>query len=404
MGRKLMSFPICLYGEYDKYGTSGCLIREYLPTLLFFGAYPRMTEYDPPAPSITQRAATLRKAMAERCTQYRNGPASTAMQLLPINSNVIVWREGNTESQEEIDHGDDSVHDNNRPELPTATNSTSPQTSPHIEEIQSGTPTSQPEPVRRPQRNRQLPARYRDDILHSTFAQFDQSRKKEINGLLENGVFEVVRMEDVPKGTCIFNSRFVDEIKNLGTDKAFENHDLLYKCITMKKKISQRLLLCLAVCVAGTILFIRDVMQVYVQSTTHLIRDFYIYPPPELADALPEGTILKVVKPLYGIPESDNHWYRTYHTHHTDKLGMTSTYDPCLLHCTKPAQGFGITGMQTDDTLILADDKFVKREKDEIKCAGILCKPRECSTPTNPLKYNGGLISENAQGMLVYLH
>ena len=51
---------------------------------------------------------------------------------------------------------------------------------------------------------------------------YTRSRQKELNRLLERGVFKVVDLVDVPPGTRIFNSRFVDEIKNPGTDKAFE--------------------------------------------------------------------------------------------------------------------------------------------------------------------------------------
>jgi hypothetical protein len=36
-----------------------------VPTLLVFGAYPRITEFDPPTRSTTQRATAIRKAMAE---------------------------------------------------------------------------------------------------------------------------------------------------------------------------------------------------------------------------------------------------------------------------------------------------------------------------------------------------
>ena len=36
-----------------------------VPTLLVFGAYPRMTESDAPAPSITQRVIAMRKAIDE---------------------------------------------------------------------------------------------------------------------------------------------------------------------------------------------------------------------------------------------------------------------------------------------------------------------------------------------------
>ena len=36
-----------------------------IPTLLVYGAYPRMSNLDPPAPSVTDRAAIIQKAMAE---------------------------------------------------------------------------------------------------------------------------------------------------------------------------------------------------------------------------------------------------------------------------------------------------------------------------------------------------
>ena len=36
-----------------------------VPTLLVYGAYLRMSNLDPPAPSITERAAVIQKAMAK---------------------------------------------------------------------------------------------------------------------------------------------------------------------------------------------------------------------------------------------------------------------------------------------------------------------------------------------------
>jgi hypothetical protein len=66
-----------------------------------------MTEYDPPTPTIAQCAAAVKKAMAEiqrirarrqiaDAVNIRNGPSSTAVHRLPLNSDVLVWREGNT--------------------------------------------------------------------------------------------------------------------------------------------------------------------------------------------------------------------------------------------------------------------------------------------------------------------
>jgi hypothetical protein len=51
---------------------------------------------------------------------------------------------------------------------------------------------------------------------------FSASRQKELNDLIEKGGFEIVHTTDVPEGSRIFNSRFVDSIKHAGTDKAFD--------------------------------------------------------------------------------------------------------------------------------------------------------------------------------------
>ena len=72
-----------------------------VPTLLVYGAYLRISKLDPPAPSITERAAVIRKAMAEivklRAKQtinnalyYRNGPNITLVYNLPLNSKVLI--------------------------------------------------------------------------------------------------------------------------------------------------------------------------------------------------------------------------------------------------------------------------------------------------------------------------
>ena len=72
-----------------------------VPTLLVYGAYLRISNLDPPAPSITDRVAIIRKAIAEivklRAKQainnalyYRNGPNITLVHNLPLNSKVLI--------------------------------------------------------------------------------------------------------------------------------------------------------------------------------------------------------------------------------------------------------------------------------------------------------------------------
>src|SRR6266576_5067781 len=74
-----------------------------VPTLLVYGAYLRISKLDPPAPLVIDRAAVIRKAMAEvvklRAKQtvnnalyYRNRPNTTLVYNLPLNSKVLIWR------------------------------------------------------------------------------------------------------------------------------------------------------------------------------------------------------------------------------------------------------------------------------------------------------------------------
>ncbi|RAL58641.1 hypothetical protein DID88_003561 [Monilinia fructigena] len=84
----------------DKVGPDGIV-----PTLLVYGTYPRMTTIDAPAATIVKRANAIKKAMAEivdinarrqvsDALRMRNGPSTSAIHGLPVNSEVLVWREG----------------------------------------------------------------------------------------------------------------------------------------------------------------------------------------------------------------------------------------------------------------------------------------------------------------------
>jgi hypothetical protein len=100
---------------------------------------------------------------------------------------------------------------------------------------------------------------------------FTGLRQKELNGLLERGVFEVVDLADVPPGTCIFYSRFVDEIKNPGTDKAFEKSRLVVQAYRDLEKdlvliqsptaqrVSQRLILALTILLPELSIYLHDI-------------------------------------------------------------------------------------------------------------------------------------------------
>jgi hypothetical protein len=76
-----------------------------VPTLLVFGAFPRISTLDPPSPSITQHTAALSKAMEEvrklrethqvaDILHQHNGPSTIHLHDLKHGAQVLVWREG----------------------------------------------------------------------------------------------------------------------------------------------------------------------------------------------------------------------------------------------------------------------------------------------------------------------
>lgn len=438
---KEMNLQMAVKAVNDTAGPDGLV-----PTLLVFGAYPRMGEFDPPAPSVTQRATAIRKAMDEvakvrakiqvnDALNHRNGPSTEAIHSLPVNSDVLVWREGNTGHSGKWTGPFKLMSIENetcKVQLPSGltdfrTTVVRPYFEDHVEdhvdsqtEDQVDDQGEHQEPRRNATRSRQLPARFRQNTADisillqessETFENapvptpsFKDSRQKELNGLLEKGVFEVVDMTHVPQGVRIFNSRFVDEVKHAGTDKAFEKSRLVVQAyhdyekdlvLTQSptiQRVSQRLVLALSAILRqekSASLYLRDISQAYVQSETCLNRDFFVRPPRELQ--LKDGLILKVIKPLYGVPEAGNHWFNTYHRYHVQKLQMKeSTYDPCLLYTN--TNGFGVVGLQTDDTLFLADNTFAASEETNLKKAKFMAKDREVLTCDTPIKFNGGQI------------
>jgi hypothetical protein len=74
-------------------------LDSIMPTLLIFGAYPRITRDSPPSPSITEQAEAIHKAMKEVRRLYaeqqvnnalaiRNRPNTKPVLTLPLQSNV----------------------------------------------------------------------------------------------------------------------------------------------------------------------------------------------------------------------------------------------------------------------------------------------------------------------------
>jgi hypothetical protein len=160
-----------------------------------------------------------------------------------------------------------------------------------------------------------------DSTLHIALSQFAAFRQKKINDLIEKDVFQSVKTDDVSLDVRIFNSRFVDEIKHLDIDKAFEKSRLVVQTFNDQNKnlvliqssiiqrVSQRLIVCLIVVFSKMNLYLRDITQIYVQFVTSLNRDVFVRSSVELIKHLDvdSNNILKIVKSLYDVLEVDNH-------------------------------------------------------------------------------------------------
>ena len=119
----------------------------------------------------------------------------------------------------------------------------------------------------------------------------------------------------------IFNSRFVNEVKNVDTNSTFEKSRLMMQAYNDSTKhlvltqsptiqrVNQRLILCFAAIIFSTKLYFRNVIQIYVQFNIRLNRDFYVKAPCELESMLgvENGSIIKIMKSLYGVFEVENH-------------------------------------------------------------------------------------------------
>lgn len=464
-----------------------------VPTLLVFGAYPRMTDDSPPSFNVVQRAEAIRKATYEArkllskrqirdALNARNGPDTEPLHTLPLRSKVRVWREnkgwqgpyeliaidgetctvalrdGMTSQFRSVSvqpYYDDEGNNRAIEEpLNEAIGAQAP-SEPEEEAIEDSITVNTMPPLGRrgrPRRQRVIDQTFfnylnepdrRSELFKSVMNEaflstkekgdleialdlrqkgiittpgqpFELSDQSEIDNLVARGVFEFQQI-DVEKhaGIRIFNSRMVREVKGKGTDTPYEKSRLvicgyddagkawiLTQSPTIQRA-SQRLIIALAPSFIqqGMIVWIRDISQAYPQAQTDLQRTIIARIPPQIRDKYPPGTVMTVIKPLYGIPEAGTHWWATYSSHHREKLNMiTSTYDPCLLITS--SESFGIIGMQTDDTLGLSDQAFFDEEERELQKANFTAKPKEILTLEHPLTFNGCRIVLNTNGSI----
>ncbi|KAJ5754195.1 hypothetical protein N7533_003738 [Penicillium manginii] len=382
-----------------------------IPTLLVFGAYPRITKIDPPSPSVVKRAKTIRTTTKEVRRLYterqvnntlaiRNGPNTTTTLSLPLQSDIRVWHEkGRWKGPYKLLAVDGETYTVDMPHGPTKFRSTivkpyyreehleeegeqqhisaesqvdEPIDTKHTDEPNKMVKTqrqgrerppgskNKPKPqitVRRSTRRNtadyqdlkdqfinaiqeeqdismalmtnkeradiELSIKLRNEgVITTPRLPFNQSRNEEIEGLIARGVFDFVQYDIIRHaGVRIFNSRLVNKIKGRATGTPFEKSRLVIQAYNDEGKemiltqsptiqrASQRIIVALTPSLSkrNICLSIRDITQAYVQSITSLNRLILAHLPKEIKSKFPEGTIIVVRKPLYGIPEAGTH-------------------------------------------------------------------------------------------------
>ncbi len=419
-------------------------LNDLISTLLIFDVYSRMIEMNVSSSTITQRAIAMKKTMNEIRKLHAIRQINDALNIrndstslihnLSLNSFVLIFRKNNIDqskswkesfkllsiqsestiielSNESTKFRSTSVKSYYQDDHVDDENSSSSSIMFSFIESQNNLIIDSIVRIESIKRDRERSRKYSISIAYLNFtlnstadSSFIASRQQEIAELFEKEVFLSVNRTEMLSDVRIFSFRFVNEIKHSSIDKAFEKFRLVVQAFKNQNKvfvltqsfiiqrISQRLIICLAITLSQMKLYLRNITQIYVQSRSTLNRDFYVQSSSKLIKLMSifNDCILKVIKSLYDVSKADNHWFKTYHDHHIDKLKMTQfTYNLCLLYIIVISHiDMRIVNMQTDDTLILADQSFAVVEKEAIHSAKIMTKTREQLTFENSLKFN----------------
>ena len=202
---------------------------------------------------------------------------------------------------------------------------------------------------------------------------FQKAIEKEIAGLQENEVYEVVDRDTIPANSNILGGRFVLSIKNVDTaDELFKarfvaqghrdrDKNTLVHTATSLRHRSIRIIVALAV-ILGFKLWTQDVKQAFLQSKQPLAREVYIRPTPEFL--LTREKLLKLLKPLYGLPDAGDYWDDTYTDFmKTDQQMVTTTLDLSFFYKLEDGKLQGMSGIVVDDGLHAGNAQFREANK-----------------------------------------
>ncbi len=80
---------------------------------------------------------------------------------------------------------------------------------------------------------------------------------------------------------------------------------------------------------------------------------------------------------------------------------IESTFNLCLLHIIDNQTAFETVEMQTNDTLMLANDQFADLKENELQKVNLTFKNREKLIDINLIKFNDEMINKNDKNLLL---
>jgi hypothetical protein len=160
----------------------------------------------------------------------------------------------------------------------------------------------------------------RDGKITTSGKPFKEFQRIEIEALIDNGVFRIEPYDSIKYGKFrIFKSRIVNEIKGKATNSLYEKSRMVIqgysddgkKMVLIQfptiQRTSQRVILAMASTLLkqGMHLWLRNITQAYTQSESLLQRTILAYLPEQIRHFYPEGSIIVIIKPLYGIAKAE---------------------------------------------------------------------------------------------------
>lgn len=141
-------------------------------------------------------------------------------------------------------------------------------------------------------------------------------------------------------------------------------NDQEHKLLTATPNI-QKISICLLLAISvqeKLKVHIRDATKAFVMSRTVLRRPFDM--PTSKDRGLEKRKVIRVLLPVYGMPESPIHWIKAYIDNHEQiRTMIPATTDPCLIYRRGKAEIDPVIVIRVDDTICASGKYFAGEDK-----------------------------------------